>query len=85
MRKLKGDEMNYIRFPLGKKPMKLAKEVWDGRNEGTHGWMRYYDKWLTFESQEEDGIDFILIALVEKIDSLGYPMTEFLDWTEIRF
>lgn len=57
-----------------------VKDVWNGRSEGTHGWVKVGRKWITIEPEEEDGVDYLNVALVKEIDSLGYPWSKFINY-----
>lgn len=64
--------------------LRILKAVWDGRNEGTHGWLQITEElWITFEPEEEDGQDTIWTITTDSVDCLGYPMGEAFDWANL--
>lgn len=65
----------------------LATSVWRGRNDGSHGWMRCgadSNHYLTIEPMEEDGTVYLTVALVDDVDALGYPMTEYIAYLDVE-
>lgn len=62
-----------------KKMLSLVNHVWKNKEDGTHAWYKYYNNYVTIESFNEDGEEFIQVLLVDNIDSLGYPYGKVLD------
>lgn len=65
--------------------IKLIKHVWENKEDGTHGWLRYGSNWVTVEPFGEDGEDFLQVTLTHEIDSLGYPISTTLDCIDFEF
>lgn len=70
---------------LSKKNMKIAKKIWEHRYEGKHGCIKHYNKWITIEPMLVGGrkSDFLMVALVDKVDMLGFPLTDYIEWTTL--
>lgn len=67
--------------------LKLARAAWDGRDDGTHGWLPLGDgRYITVEPMNDgDGEgDYLMLAVVEEVDALGYPLTEYLSFTMLE-
>ena len=69
-----------MKLVITKKLMKLAKLVWDDRNNGRHAWRKYYSNFITIESESDDEGDFLVVTLTNKVDSLGYAYGKVLDF-----
>lgn len=52
----------------------LILHCWDNRDGGTHGWIPRGSKWLIIEPFEEEGVDFLIVAITHRVDAHGYPI-----------
>ena len=65
--------------------VELVSDVWNGRNSGSHGYIKLAnEKYITVEPKEEDEIDYLDICLVDEIDFLGYPFSEYINFISVQ-
>lgn len=66
---------------------KLALSVWESRNEGMHGWLPLNDDrthYITLVPSDDEDDDYLQIAIVEDVDALGYPFTEYIAYGSLE-
>lgn len=63
-----------------KKMLKLAKKVWENKEDGCHAWYKYYNNYICLEVFSEENESYILVTLTDKIDFLGYHFGETIDF-----
>ena len=58
----------------------LAKYVWENKEEGVHAWKPVVEGFVTIEAIGDEEGDYLLVQLVDKVDSLGYPFGNVLNF-----
>lgn len=77
--KFNNEKMLFEDFIFTEKFMKVAKDVWENMEDGKHAFIPFNGLFVTIVPEEdEDGESYLVVALVEKIDFLGYPWSEYL-------
>ncbi len=58
----------------------LVHHVWENREDGVHAWKPVVEGYVTIEPFESEDGDYLLVELVDKIDSLGYAFGNVLNF-----
>lgn len=63
--------------------VELVKKVWENREDGTHGYFPYRDKFIAIEPYEDEENDYMNIILCEKLDYMGTAYGQYFNYAEL--
>lgn len=63
--------------------MDLVKEVWEKREDGTHGFFPYRDKFIAIEPENDGEEDYMNVILCEKLDYMKSAYGQYFNYESL--